>query len=389
MNDSIRLLVDMERRMERLVQNMHEQNLAAEPGKHVPKRYTMKEAAQMVGRSYTAIREAEKSGALKNPEMGDNNRRRGYTLEDINAARDHFKTRLRRDRGRDECVRLAFANFKGGSAKTTSAVHAAQYFSQAGLEVLLVDADPQASATATMGYIPDNDIDEELTLLPYLEGIKPDLAYAIRSTYWPGLDLIPANLQVYSAEYFMAKEASTIALQRLRTGLEDIESRYDVIVIDPPPSLGMISLSVMNASNAIVIPTPAASYDLFSTRAFLKMLTETLDTLVDLGMPIDFKFVRMLITRLDENSEIQSALAEQLPDFLGVSLIRSAVRKSAALDRAGMYGRTIYEMTSDNMPRKTWNRALNHFNRANEEILTLIRKSWPSHASEMRDAAEI
>jgi len=286
-------------------------------------------------------------------------------------------------------VRLAFANFKGGSAKTTSAVHAAQYFSQAGLEVLLVDADPQASATATMGYIPDNDIDEELTLLPYLEGIRPDLTYAVRSTYWPGLDLIPANLQVYSAEYFMAKEASTIALQRLRTGLEDIESRYDVMVIDPPPSLGMISLSVMNASNAIVIPTPAASYDLFSTRAFLKMLTETLDTLVDLGMPIDFKFVRMLITRLDENSEIQSALAEQLPDFLGVSLIRSAVRKSAALDRAGMYGRTIYEMTSDNMPRKTWNRALNHFNRANEEILTLIRKSWPSHASEMRDAAEI
>ena len=175
----------------------------------------------------------------------------------------------------------------------------------------------------------------------------------------------------------------------LRTGLESVESRYDVIVLDPPPSLGMISLSVMNASNAIVIPTPAASYDLYSTRAFLKMLVETLESLDQLGMSIDFKFVRMLITRLDENSEIQSGLAESLPNFLGVSLIRSAVRKSAALDRAGMYGRTIYEMTVENMPRKTWNRALNHFNRANEEILTLIRKSWPTHAVEMRAAAEI
>lgn len=389
MKDSIRQLVDMESRMERLVANMHEQNLAAEPGKHTPKRYSMKEAADLVGRSYTAIREAEKSGALKNPEMGENNRRLGYTLADINAARDHFGTRMRRDRDHDECIRLAFANFKGGSAKTTSAVHAAQYLAQAGLEVLLVDADPQASATATMGYIPDNDIDEDETLLPYLEGARADLSYAIRSTYWPGMDLVPANLQVYSAEYFMASEASTVALQRLRTGLESVESRYDVIVLDPPPSLGMISLSVMNASNAIVIPSPAASYDLYSTRAFLKMLVETLESLDQLGMSIDFKFVRMLITRLDENSEIQSGLAESLPNFLGVSLIRSAVRKSAALDRAGMYGRTIYEMTVENMPRKTWNRALNHFNRANEEILTLIRKSWPTHAVEMRAAAEI
>lgn len=255
--------------------------------------------------------------------------------------------------------------------------------------MLIVDCDPQASATATMGYIPDNDIDEESTLLPYLEGDRPDLGYAIRSTYWPGLDLIPANLQVFSAEYQMAKEASTTALQRLRTGLEAIEDRYDVIVLDPPPSLGLISLSVMNAANAIVIPTPAASYDLFSTRAFLKMLTETLDTLADLGMPINFKFVRMLITRLDENSEMQSTLAAMLPDYLGVSVIRSAVRKSAALDRAGMFGRTIYEMDADNMPRKTWNRALNHFNRANEEILSLIRRSWPSHATQMRQAAEI
>lgn len=113
MKDSIKVLHDMEQRMEQLISSMHEQNLATKPGKHEPKRYTMKDAAEMVGRSYTAIREAEKSGALKDPEMGENNRRLGYTLHDINAARDHFKTRLRRDRDADECVRLAFANFKG------------------------------------------------------------------------------------------------------------------------------------------------------------------------------------------------------------------------------------------------------------------------------------
>lgn len=386
MKESITLLADMEGKMGNLINSMHAQNLASKPSKVDPKRYTMKEAARLIGRTYTAIREAEKCGNLPDPEMGPNNRRVGYTLKDINAARDLFKTRLRRNPVTDECIRLSFSNFKGGSAKSTSAVHAAQYFAQAGLRVLLVDCDPQASATTTMGYIPDSDINEEDTLLPYLEAEAADLTYAIRSTFWTGLDLIPANLQLFSAEYVMAKEASTTALQRLRTGLESVEDNYDVIILDPAPSLGLLSLSVMNAANAIVIPTPAATYDLYSTRSFLRMLIETMDTLANLGMEIDLKFVKMMITRLDENSEIQVALAEILPDHMGVSVLRNSVRKSAALDRAGLHGRTIYEMNSENMPRKTWTRALNHFNLANEEILTLIRKSWPSQKTELRTA---
>jgi chromosome partitioning protein len=389
MRDSISLLETMEQRMGSLIDSMHEQNLASKPSRNELKRYTMTKAAKLIGRSYTAIRDAEKAGLLPAPEMGANNRRLGYTLEDINRARDHFGVRLRRNPKTDDCIRLSFSNFKGGSAKTTSAVHAAQYFVQAGLRVLLVDCDPQASATATMGYIPDSDIDEDQTLLPYLEGEESSLEYAIRPTYWPGLDLIPANLQVFSAEYLLAKEASAIALRRLRTGLEGIEEGYDLIILDPSPSLGLISLSVMNAANAIIVPSPAAAYDLYSTRAFLKMLSETLDSLEQLGMEINFKFVRMLITRLDENSEIQSSLAELLPEHLGISVIRNAVRKSAALDRAGMYGRTIYEMNAGDIPRKTLDRALNHFNKVNEEILTLILKSWPSQTAELRDKADI
>jgi len=386
--ESIDILTDMEERMGNLINSMHEQNLATKPSKDEPKRYSMREAAKMIRRSYTAIREAEKNGHLPAPVMGPNNRRLGYTLKDINKARDHFKTRLRRNRKTDDCTRMTFSNFKGGSAKTTSAVHAAQYFAQAGLRVLLVDCDPQASATATMGYIPDRDIDEELTLVPFLEGQEPTLEYAIRPTFWTGLDLIPSNLQLFSSEGMIANEASTVALQRLKMGLETIEENYDVIIMDPPPSLGMISLSVMNAANAIIIPSPAASYDLYSTRAYLSMLIKTLEVLENHDVEIDLKFVRLLVTRLDENSEIQTALADMLPNHLGISVIRNAVRKSAALDRAGIYGRTIYEMTPENMPRKTWSRALKHFDSANQEILTLIRKSWPSQVQELRKEAE-
>ena len=379
-------LRDIRDRLTSLVKAIHEQNLHEEPGKLQPKYYSMREAADMVGRSYRAIRDAELAGQLPAPEVGENGRRLGYTLSDINRARDHFKTRL--VRGEDEApVRIAFANFKGGSCKTTSAVHAAQYLAQAGLRVLLVDCDPQGSATATLGYYPDGDIDPEDTLLPYLEGERVSLEYAVRKTYWDSLDLVPANLYLFDAEYRIAAEAST-ALERLRVGLEGIEGSYDVIVMDPPPALGMLSLSVMHAANALIITTPAGTYDIFSTRSFADMLVDIAETLERKGVRVDYKFVKLMVTRLDENSESQTALVSILPDFLGPGVMNQMVRKSAALDRAGLHGRTIYEMTADKMPRRTWNRALNHFDRANEEILNMIRRTWPSHKRTLRDSAE-
>ena len=385
---TIDTLRDLERRMTNLIRSIHESNLNEAPGKLKPKRYSMKDAAALIGRSYTAIRQKEVEGILPEPERGENGRRSGYTLADINRARELFGTRLQRA-PTDPPIVLAIANFKGGSAKTTSAVHAAQYLTEAGLRVLLIDMDPQASSTATFGYAPDDDIGDDETVLDYLEGNRENLSYCIRQTYWDGLDLAPANLVLYNAEYRMAAEASSVALQRLRVAVESVQDNYDVIIIDAPPALGMISLSVMHAANALIIPTPAAIYDLHSTRAFLTMLVEVAESLERYGIAVEYKFIRLMITRLDENSESQARLVEILPNVLGTHLLRHHIRRTAALDRAGMHGRTVYEMTAEHMPRRTWQRALNHFNGANSEILSLIRRAWPSHAEALRSAAEI
>ena len=384
---TIDALTDVRDRLTRLVRALHTENLANEPKKTDPKRYTMREVETLVQRSYRAIRDAELSGKLPAPKLGPNKRRLGYTLADINRARELFGTRLQRGEG-DETIRLAFANFKGGSAKTTTAVHAAEYFAEAGLRTLLVDCDPQGSATATFGYYPDGEIEPDDTLLPYMEGTRESLDYAVRPTYWDGLDLIPANLFLFDAEYGIAADAST-GLQRLRVGIESVEDRYDAIILDSPPALGMLSLSVMHAANAIVIPTAAANYDLYSTRSFSHMLVEIAETLTRKGVDVDFKFVRLLITRLDENSESQTALVDILPDFMGQTVMRQMVRKTAALDRAGLHGRTLYEVSAEQMPRRTWKRALAHVDRANAELIHLVRRTWPSHEDAMRQAAEI
>jgi chromosome partitioning protein len=192
---------------------------------------------------------------------------------------------------------------------------------------------------------------------------------------------------LYNAEYGLALEANKnpTALLRLLLGLQAIEQNYDVIMLDPPPALGMISLSVMQAANALVVPTPPALYDIFSTRSFFSMLVEVVETLQRHLGEVDYKFVRLLITRLDMNSETQQQLVDLLPEVMGNTLMRHSVTKTAALDRAGMYGRSLYEVLPDSIPRKTWKRAVTHFNKANEEILQLIRQSWPSHAEALRE----
>ncbi|TVO69699.1 AAA family ATPase [Sedimenticola selenatireducens] len=383
---SLSTLSDLSERMHRLIRAINDRNINAKPGKMAPKIYTMKEAEPLIGRKYHTIRAAEKEGRLQPRETLADGRRTGYTLADINRAREVFGTRLRRGAG-DDPIRIAVSNFKGGSAKTTTTVHAAQYLAEHGLRVLLVDCDPQASSTAAFGYVPDDDVNVSNTLLPLLDGEQSSLAYAIRETYWDSLDLIPSNLMLYNAEYGLAVEANKnpTALLRLLLGLQSIEQNYDVILLDPPPALGMISLSVMQAANALVVPTPPALYDIFSTRAFFSMLVEVVETLQRHFGEVDYKFVRLLVTRLDMNSETQQQLVELLPEVMGNTLMRHSVTKTAALDRAGMYGRSLYEVLPDSVPRKTWKRAVNHFNKANEELLLLIRQSWPSHAEVLRE----
>ncbi len=383
---SLSALSDISERMHRLIRAINDRNINTKPGKMTPKIYTMKEVEPLIGRKYHTIRAAEKEGRLAPRETLADGRRAGYTLADINRAREHFGTRLRRGEG-DEPVRVAVSNFKGGSAKTTTAIHAAQYLAEQGLRVLLVDCDPQASSTAAFGYVPDDDIDVNNTLLPLLEGAQSSLDYAIRTTYWDSLDLIPSNLLLYNAEYGLAIEASKnpTALLRLMMGLQEIEKQYDVIVLDPPPALGMISLSVVQGANALLVPAPPALYDIFSTRSFFSMLVEVVETLQRHLGEIDYKFVRLLVTRLDTNSETQQQLVDLLPEVLGNTLMRHPVTKTAALDRAGMFGHSLYEVLPDNVPRKTLKRAVNHFNKANEELLLLIRQSWPSHAEALRE----
>lgn len=105
---------------------------------------------------------------------------------------------------------------------------------------MLVDSDPQGSATSLFGYIPDLELDECDTLTPFYRDEEDTLDYAVRKTYWDSLDLVPANLLLYETEYEWMADVRGETFRYLKEALDTVKQNYDVIVIDPPPALGLI-----------------------------------------------------------------------------------------------------------------------------------------------------
>ena len=352
--------------------------------------FTISKAAELVGRTPAAIRDAEKDGRLPEPSRNDNNRRERYTLAQLNDMRGVFGTRPYRS-PEDPCCIVAVQNFKGGVGKSTLSVHLAQYLAIRGYRVALIDCDSQASATTLFGDVPDLDLDENDTLYPFLrEGERTSLDYALRKTHFDGPELIPANLRLFQSEYELAARmarGSGALLDRMREGIESISDRFDVIVMDPPPALGAISLSVLRAANALVVPTPPTVMDFSSTAAFLSMLDETIEELAERGMAPELQFLRFVGSKVDENKSMQKELLQLMRTLFGHAMVRTPLKDSAEIDNATARLMTVYELDGPATSSSVRNRCLNYLDGVNAEIEIDIRSMWPSHQARLRNEA--
>jgi chromosome partitioning protein len=370
---------------ESVIESLRSTVFAPEGSKQLDLRFSMTTASQMCGRSDNLIREAEKDGRLPPPNLDAKGRRKGYTLGDVNSMRQAFGT-LPWRRETDEPVVIACQNFKGGVAKSTISTHFSQYLALQGYRVLVVDCDSQASTTTWMGFNPDLDIDQDATLLPYLIGEGAEtLQSVIRKTHWDGIDLIPANLALYNAEYIMAGliREDNLMLDRLRVGLMQVAKNYDVVILDPPPALGMISLAVLRAADALVIPTPPTIIDFASTCQFLRMLEQTLGQLEKIGLSRDYKFIRLLASKVSDNST-QGQILRMMQETLGNKMLASQLKHSAEIDNASLRLMTVYELSKPTGSRETYQRARAYLDAVGRELETTIRRQWPSHHDGLR-----
>jgi len=349
--------------------------------------FSMTRTSELVGRTGAAIREAEKDGRLPAVPRTQSGRRVGYTLAEINHMREVFGTRPWREAG-DPLSVIAVQNFKGGVGKSTVSVHLAQYLAMRGYRVCLIDCDSQGSSTTMLGYIPDIDIAEDDTLYPFIrEAEMSSLAYAVRETHWDGLYLIPANLRLYSAEYEMAARiarSQPMLLDRVAQGVASIADHFDVVILDPPPALGTVSLSVMRAATALLVPVPPTVVDFASTTSFLAMLHESMGVLAERGLPIDLQWIRFVATRADEQKSMQRELLQVMRNLFGESMLRAVLRDSAEIDNASARMMSVYELEQPVTSRETYLRCLTHLNAVNSEVETQVRLTWPSHAARLR-----
>jgi chromosome partitioning protein len=351
----------------------------------VPK-FSITQAADLVGRTSSAIKAAEKDGRLADNPRTASGRRQGYTSSELNNMRELFGTKPWRHPD-DPAAVIAVQNFKGGVAKSTISAHLAQYLAIHGYRTLLIDCDSQASSTSLFGFVPDLDLTSADTLYPYFrEGDVAFLKRSIRHTHFDGLDLIPANLELYSAEYEMAARlgrSQTSALDMLNVGIRRISKDYDVIILDPPPALGAISLSVMRAANALLVPVPPTLMDFSSTASFFSMLSDTITTLENHGMPVDLTWIRMVLSKANEQKSTQSRIMALSKSTYGENLCRAILRDSAEIDHASSCMMTVYELDHPSASHETFMRCKNQFNAVNRELEMLIRQQWPSHADRL------
>lgn len=320
-------------------------------------------------------------------------RRRTYTLEDLSALRAAMAVRSRTPqkflpsrRGDDHLQCISVVNFKGGSAKTTTAANLTQFLALSGYRTLAIDLDPQASLTTLFGIAPEVSVAPNETLYGMIrfDDEKVGAHQVIRKTYIPNLDVIPAGLELMEFEHEAPRammnnaRGDTLALHRVAEGLADIEPDYDVIVIDCPPQLGYLTLSALIASTSVLITIHPQMLDVASMAQFLAMLGDLLATVAQATgrSNVSYDWLRYLITRFEPGDGPQNQMAAFLRLIFADYILKTPTLKSTAISDAGLTSQTIYEVERSQFTKATYDRALESVNAVNAEILGLITSAW-------------
>ena len=284
----------------------------------------------------------------------------------------------------DDPVILAVQNFKGGVGKSTVTTHLAHYLAIAGYRILVVDCDSQATTTTLFGFNPHFDVDRDQTLYPYLsiDATRSDLTYAVQRTPWPNIDLIPSCLELFDVEYELAAAGgdgqSVLAarLRKLKVGLRDVADGYDVVILDPPPALGTVSLAVMQASSAILVPLAATVPDFCSTVQFLSMMNQVLEQLRHANITVEYQFCRILCSRHDTSNPSEGMVLKIMEETFGSSLLPVPILDSAEISHAAVRMMSVYELDKAIGSARTHKRCRANLDEVNRQIETLIRRHW-------------
>ena len=223
-------------------------------------------------------------------------------------------------------IRVAIANQKGGVGKTTTAINIATAMAATGWRTLLIDLDPQGNASTGMGIAAADRTRSSYDLL--VDGVP--LANCVMPTSIPGLDIVPATVDLSGAEIeLVSVDART---ERLRTALHG-DTAHDIAFIDCPPSLGLLTLNALSAADTLLVPLQCEFFALEG----LSQLLQTVER-VQQRFNADLGIVGIALTMFDRRNRLTDQVADDVRSCLGPLVFEAVIPRNVRLSEAPSHG---------------------------------------------------
>lgn len=225
---------------------------------------------------------------------------------------------------------ISVVNQKGGVGKTTTAVNLAAYLGKRSQKTLLIDADPQGNATSGLGFAKK---DQEKTTYDVMINGLP-LIEAIQSTKYRNLSLCPANIDLTGAEIELISVPEREKV--LAEAVSSIRAQFDYILIDCPPSLGLMTVNALTASNSILIPIQAEYYALEG----LEQLIGTYSLVKNSSNP-ELEVLGIVITMFDTRTQLAHQVEAEVREHFPDQVFKTVIPRNVRLSEAPSYGKPI------------------------------------------------
>ena len=225
---------------------------------------------------------------------------------------------------------ISYSNQKGGVGKTTTCVNMAAYLAQAGKKVLLIDLDPQGNATTGLGFQKSSLKKSVYNVIIEGEPVRDN----VLETVLPNLFILPANIDLAGAEVDLVYKKNRDKV--LRAALEPVKIAYDYLLIDCPPSLGLLTINALAASDSAIIPIQSEYYALEG----LSQLMNTIK-LVQQHLNRSLKVEGVVLTMYDGRSLIAKQIAAEIKTFFSKKLYEIVIPRNIRLSEAPSHGKPI------------------------------------------------